>query len=209
MKPHLLPWSLTFSFRRAVRGGVETQQLNHLLDLLGSVILSNMEDRWVWDLNRDDVFCVKDARNLLDETFLPKDDVPTRWIKCVPIKVNIFAWKVFLDRLPTSSNLSRRGVAIASLSYPNCNVESEDTTHLFFRCGLAKDVMWLVCQWWNLGLQTYNSYSDWLAWFKSVRLGSKIKDALEGVFLRYLVELMEFQESLPFCSYKTAKILYF
>nr|GEV20092.1 RNA-directed DNA polymerase, eukaryota, reverse transcriptase zinc-binding domain protein [Tanacetum cinerariifolium] len=33
------------SFRRAVRGGVETQQLNHLLDLLGSVILSNMEDR--------------------------------------------------------------------------------------------------------------------------------------------------------------------
>nr|GFC11609.1 RNA-directed DNA polymerase, eukaryota [Tanacetum cinerariifolium] len=80
-------------FRRAVRGWVETQQLNHLLDLLGSVILSNMEDRWVWDLNGDAVFRVKDARNLLDETFLPKDDVPTRWIKCVPIKVNIFAWK--------------------------------------------------------------------------------------------------------------------
>nr|GEX40318.1 RNA-directed DNA polymerase, eukaryota [Tanacetum cinerariifolium] len=35
------------SFRRAVRGGVETQQLNHFLDLLGLVILSNMEDRWV------------------------------------------------------------------------------------------------------------------------------------------------------------------
>nr|GEZ18936.1 hypothetical protein [Tanacetum cinerariifolium] len=47
------------SFRRAVRGGVETQQLNHLLDLLGSVILSNMKDRWVWHLNGDGVFVLK------------------------------------------------------------------------------------------------------------------------------------------------------
>nr|GEZ04539.1 RNA-directed DNA polymerase, eukaryota [Tanacetum cinerariifolium] len=130
------------SFRRAVRGGVETQQLNHLLDLLGSVILSNMEDRWVWDLNGDGVFRVKDAHNLLDETFLPKDDVTTRWIKCVPIKVNIFAWKVFLDRLPTRSNLSKRGVAIASLSCPNCNAESEDTTHFFqLWVGEGRDVV--------------------------------------------------------------------
>ncbi|GJW89447.1 RNA-directed DNA polymerase, eukaryota [Tanacetum coccineum] len=193
------------SFRRAVRGGVETQQLNHLLDLLGSVILSNMDDRWVWDLNGDGVFRVKDARNLLDETFLPKDDVPTRWIKCVPIKVNIFAWKVFLDRLPTRSNLSRRGVAIASLSCPNCNAESEDTAHLFFSCGLAKDVMWLVCRWWNLGLQTFNSYSDWLAWFKSVRLGSKIKDVLEGVFYVTWWSLWSFRNHLLFAAIKPRK----
>ncbi|GJY34651.1 hypothetical protein Tco_0419120 [Tanacetum coccineum] len=39
--------SITSSFRRAVRGGAEAQQLVHLLDLLGPVILSNMEDRWV------------------------------------------------------------------------------------------------------------------------------------------------------------------
>nr|GEZ54401.1 RNA-directed DNA polymerase, eukaryota [Tanacetum cinerariifolium] len=58
---------------------------------------------------------------------------------------------------------SRRGVAIASVSCPNCNAASEDTAHLFFRCGLAKDVMRLVRRWWNLGLQTFNSYSDWLA----------------------------------------------
>ncbi|GJV94416.1 RNA-directed DNA polymerase, eukaryota [Tanacetum coccineum] len=190
------------SFSRAVRGGVETQQLNHLLDLLGSVILSNTDDRWVWDLNGDGVFRVKDARNLLDETFLPKDDVPTRWIKCVPIKVNIFAWKVFLDWLPTRSNLSRRGVVIASLSCLNCNVESEDTAHLFFSCGLAKDVTWLVCRWWNMGLQTFNSYSDWLAWFKSVWLGSKIKDVLEGVFYITWWSLRSFRNHLLFAAIK-------
>nr|GEV31328.1 RNA-directed DNA polymerase, eukaryota, reverse transcriptase zinc-binding domain protein [Tanacetum cinerariifolium] len=54
--------SISFSFRRPVRGGVESQQHDHLSVLLESVILSNMEDRWFWDLNGDGVFRVKDVR---------------------------------------------------------------------------------------------------------------------------------------------------
>ncbi|GJR94146.1 RNA-directed DNA polymerase, eukaryota [Tanacetum coccineum] len=66
--------SITSSFRRFVRGGVESFQLDHLKVLLEPVILSNMEDRWYWDLNGDGVFRVKDARNLIDEFFIPKGD---------------------------------------------------------------------------------------------------------------------------------------
>ncbi|GJV42609.1 hypothetical protein Tco_1421049 [Tanacetum coccineum] len=51
-------------------------------------ILSSLEDRWVWDLNGEGVFCVKDVRNLLDDVFLPKAPIATRWIKYVPIKLN-------------------------------------------------------------------------------------------------------------------------
>ncbi|GKD19081.1 hypothetical protein Tco_1208239, partial [Tanacetum coccineum] len=58
---------------------------------------------------------VSDIRNLVDETFLPKDEVATRWIKYIPIKINIFAWKVRLDRLPTRLNLVHRGVQLVSL----------------------------------------------------------------------------------------------
>ncbi|GJR07870.1 RNA-directed DNA polymerase, eukaryota [Tanacetum coccineum] len=90
------------------------------------LILSNMEDRWIWDLNGDGGFCVKEVRNLLDVTFLPKTDSPTRWIKTIPIKVNIFAWKVSLDRLPTRSNLARRGVLVPSSSCLICNVSDEE-----------------------------------------------------------------------------------
>nr|GEY14169.1 putative nucleotidyltransferase, ribonuclease H [Tanacetum cinerariifolium] len=81
--------SISFSFRRPVRGGVESQQHDHLSVLLDSVILSNMEDRWFWNLNGDSVFRVKDVRILLDEAFLPKMEVPTRWIKSIPIKEKI------------------------------------------------------------------------------------------------------------------------
>ncbi|GKD58722.1 hypothetical protein Tco_1296231 [Tanacetum coccineum] len=94
--------SISSSFRRPVRGGEEAQQLDQLSVILDSVSLSNMDDRWYWDLNGDGVFLDKDVRSLLDEVFLPKMDAPTRWIKCIPIKVNVFVWKLSLDRLPTS-----------------------------------------------------------------------------------------------------------
>nr|GEV07197.1 RNA-directed DNA polymerase, eukaryota [Tanacetum cinerariifolium] len=112
-------------------------KLDLLLGLLGSVLLSNMGDRRVWDLNRDGVFRVKDVRNLLDETFLPKSEMPTRWLKCILIKVNVFVWKAFLDRLPTHLNLARRNVVAASLSCLVCDATPEDTSHLFFQlqCG--------------------------------------------------------------------------
>ncbi|GJX46083.1 RNA-directed DNA polymerase, eukaryota [Tanacetum coccineum] len=70
--------SVDLSFRRAVRGGVEAQQFAQLRDMLDTVILSNLEDRWRWDLNGSGSFCVCDVRNLLDEFFLPKDERVTR-----------------------------------------------------------------------------------------------------------------------------------
>nr|GEV67994.1 RNA-directed DNA polymerase, eukaryota, reverse transcriptase zinc-binding domain protein [Tanacetum cinerariifolium] len=56
-------------------GGVESHQLSLLTNLLDTVILSNMEDRWCFDLNGDGRFCVKDVRCLLDDVFLPKAEV--------------------------------------------------------------------------------------------------------------------------------------
>nr|GEV63010.1 RNA-directed DNA polymerase, eukaryota [Tanacetum cinerariifolium] len=105
-----LQLSVESSFRCPVRGGIESHQLEKLLELLGLVIMSNSCDRWYWDLNGNGVFCVKDVRRLLDDFFLPKADVATRWIKQIPIKINIFAWRVFLDRLPSKMNLLRRGI---------------------------------------------------------------------------------------------------
>ncbi|GJT66356.1 RNA-directed DNA polymerase, eukaryota [Tanacetum coccineum] len=134
------------SFRRHVRGGVETQQLENIQDLVRSKVLSNVDDRWAWDLNGGGDFCVKDARDLVDEVLLPKENVATRWIKTIPIKVNVFAWKLHLDRLPTRSNLLKRGIQVQSSLCPICNVLQEDTSHLFFSCDVALAISRLICQ---------------------------------------------------------------
>ncbi|GJV59603.1 RNA-directed DNA polymerase, eukaryota [Tanacetum coccineum] len=168
------------SFRRHVRGGVETQQLENIQDLVRSKVLSNVDDRWAWDLNGDGDFCVKDARDLVDEVLLPKENVATRWIKTIPIKVNVFAWKLHLDRLPTRSNLLKRGIQVQSSLCPICNVLQEDTSHLFFSCDVALAISRLICQWWNVSWSPVDFYSGWLEWFNSIRLGSKLKGILEG-----------------------------
>ncbi|GJY28424.1 RNA-directed DNA polymerase, eukaryota [Tanacetum coccineum] len=143
---------------------------------------------------------VKDVRSMLDEAFLPKMEVPTRWIKSIPIKVNVFAWKLYLDRLPTRSNLSRRNVSLPSLACPLCDHVLEDSSHLFFGCSVAKDIEKLICRWWNLDVHPYESYDDWLSWFKSIRLGSKTKEVLEGVFYVSWWSLWNFRNQFLFAS---------
>ncbi|GJU13118.1 RNA-directed DNA polymerase, eukaryota [Tanacetum coccineum] len=139
------------SLRRPVRGGSESSQLSLLQEYIEGTILSSLEDRWVWDLNGEGVFCVKDVRNLLDDVFLPKAPIATRWIKYVPIKLNVFAWKVHLNKiwggLPTRVNLQHRGVLVSDPSCPICHSEDEDLAHLFFRCSLVTDIVRLVCPW--------------------------------------------------------------
>nr|GEU38326.1 RNA-directed DNA polymerase, eukaryota [Tanacetum cinerariifolium] len=152
---------------------------------------------------------VKDLRNLLDESFLPKDSTTTRWVKSIPIKINVFAWKVYLDRLPTRLNLIRRDVQVPSLSCPVCNAAYEDMSHLLFSCDLANDVVRFVCRWWNLTWSPLGSYSEWLSWFNSIRLCSRIKGMLEGVFYVTWWCLWNFRNQLLFATQNPRKDVIF
>nr|GEU82883.1 ribonuclease H-like domain-containing protein [Tanacetum cinerariifolium] len=125
--------SLDASFRRPVRDGVERSQREDLVSLMGGISLFVSANRWVCDLTGDGEFRVRDIRTTLDNLFLPSSVVATRWVKHVPIKVNIFAWRARLDRLPTHGNLISRGVLLDSSYSPNCDLATEDSHHLFLR----------------------------------------------------------------------------
>ncbi|GKB14876.1 RNA-directed DNA polymerase, eukaryota, partial [Tanacetum coccineum] len=143
---------------------------------------------------------VRDVRNLLDDVFLPKAPIATRWIKYVPIKLNVFAWKVHLNRLPTRVNLQHRGVLVSDPSCPICHSEDEDLAHLFFRCSLVTDIVRLVCRWWNIAWASIDSYSNWLHWFNAIRLSPKVKDLLEGVFYITWWSIWRFRNQVLFSS---------
>nr|GEY20640.1 RNA-directed DNA polymerase, eukaryota [Tanacetum cinerariifolium] len=179
------------------------------IDLIGSSVLVNAEDRWFWDLNGNGVFCVIDVRNLLDESFLPKEATVTRWVKFVSIKINFLAWKVSLVRLPTRVNLMHRGIYVSSLPCPICSSHIEDTSHLLFSCTMAADVTRLVCRWWDLVWSPFGSYSEWISWFNSIRLGSNLKSMLEGVFYVTWWCLWNFRNRLLFAAQKSRKDVIF
>ena len=121
-------------------------------------------------------------RKVIDEKRLPQVDTMTRWIKCVPIKVNVLAWKVKMDVLPRRLNISRHGIYIDTILCPVCECGVESSKHLFFSCCLARQVARRISKWWDVTYEDVNSYVEWAAWLLSLRISSKLKVMLEGVF---------------------------
>ncbi|GJV79741.1 RNA-directed DNA polymerase, eukaryota [Tanacetum coccineum] len=174
--------SLSSSFRRNPRGGIEEEQLLLLVEKISSVLLSNSSDRWRWTLSSSDTFSVKSARNHIDDVLLPSLGSSTRWVNLVPIKINILAWKVCKDILPTRFNLSLRGIDIDSILCPVCHMAGESSSHLFFSCNVAQLLSQKIASWWELEVVDFHSYDDWISWLSSLRLSKGAKTILEGIF---------------------------
>nr|GEZ26864.1 RNA-directed DNA polymerase, eukaryota, reverse transcriptase zinc-binding domain protein [Tanacetum cinerariifolium] len=98
---------LEFFFRRGVGG---SNMSSVLVEVVKSIKLVLMEDRWLWNLESSGEFSVSSIWMKIDELRLPRVSDKMRWVKYVPIKVKVFAWKVMVDALPTRFNLSRRGI---------------------------------------------------------------------------------------------------
>ncbi|GJT64688.1 hypothetical protein Tco_1016168 [Tanacetum coccineum] len=111
----------------------------------------SIECRWKWDLESSGDFSVASVRKIIDDKSLSDVDSKTRWIKYVPIKVNVHAWKVKIDSLPTRFNVSRRD-------------------KLFAR-SLVGDVPYVEVE----------SYEDWYNWLVNLGISSMHKQMFEGV----------------------------
>ncbi|GKD80551.1 RNA-directed DNA polymerase, eukaryota, reverse transcriptase zinc-binding domain protein [Tanacetum coccineum] len=114
-----------------------------MLNEIGQLNIVASEDTCVWNLGPNGTFTVKDARNIIDQKTLPY--LPsTSWDKIIPRKVNIFMWRLSLDRLPHRLNLSLRGMDIPAISCSSCNANAESAHHIFFECIIAFDLWKLV-----------------------------------------------------------------
>ena len=91
----------------------EEEEVGELMLLLHTVRLQvDRADRWRWKLEASNDFSVRSAYDFLSATPPLTLSVPVAslWHKDVPLKVVLFAWRLFQDRLPTKDNLHRRGV---------------------------------------------------------------------------------------------------
>ncbi|GJW28381.1 RNA-directed DNA polymerase, eukaryota [Tanacetum coccineum] len=126
-------------------------------------------------------FSVASIRSKIDTILLPSISCSaTKWIKYVPIKVNVLAWNVKQDALPTRFNLSRRGMPINIIACPICDHGAESSSHLFFACPLATQLRCKISLWWNLPYADIVSYPEWLSWIGSLRISLKSKIILEA-----------------------------
>ncbi|GJU72449.1 RNA-directed DNA polymerase, eukaryota, reverse transcriptase zinc-binding domain protein [Tanacetum coccineum] len=138
--------------RRLPRGGEESSQFNALLSHIGDVVLSDKKDTWEWSLNTSTGITVASVRTLIDANTLDVDSIATHWNRCVPIKVNIFLWRLVLNKLPTRVNLDRKGIDVDSTLCPICGDDVETVNQIFFSCEMAKDLWASLARWWSLDI---------------------------------------------------------
>ncbi|GJT09595.1 RNA-directed DNA polymerase, eukaryota, reverse transcriptase zinc-binding domain protein [Tanacetum coccineum] len=175
---------LCSSLRRMPRGGVKQQQLSDLC---------NGE------------FSIASVRNFIDDHIIMVAAPKTRWIKTVPKKINILAWRVKMNNLPTRFNLSRRGMDLASIFCSTCNVAAETTSHIFFDCSMVKEIYNSIASWWDINILEMSSYEDWWDWLMTLHLPVKLKMFLEGVFYITWWLIWNFRNSSIFSSNPPSK----
>ena len=76
--------------------------------------------------------------------------------------------------------LSLRGIDITSILCPLCSIAVESSSHRLFSCHVARLLTLKVARWWDLEVNIFNSYGDWLIWFNNIRLPLKLKEILES-----------------------------
>ncbi|GJU42599.1 RNA-directed DNA polymerase, eukaryota, reverse transcriptase zinc-binding domain protein [Tanacetum coccineum] len=130
--------------RRHPRKGAESSQFEALQADIGNVVLTDQCDTWQWLLDVSPGYSVASVRSLVDARTLEVDSNATRWIRCIPIKVNVFWWRLSLNRLPSRVILDRKGIDVGSLLCPICQEEVESVNHIFFSCEMAKALSGLL-----------------------------------------------------------------
>ncbi|GKB86836.1 RNA-directed DNA polymerase, eukaryota, reverse transcriptase zinc-binding domain protein [Tanacetum coccineum] len=155
-----------WNWSRTNLGARNLSSFRDMLNEIGQVNIEVSEDTCVWSLGPKGTFTVKDARNLIDQKSLPS--LPsTTWEKSIPRKVNIFIWRLSLDRLPHRLNLSLRGMDILTISCSSCNANVESANHIFFECTIASDMWKLVYRWCDIPFVQALSFEAFKDWFSS------------------------------------------
>jgi hypothetical protein len=146
-------WDLRWRRRFFVWEESLVQELEHSIN---QVVLTESVDKWVWAPNVEEGFSVKSLYVTLERILLPQNNLThfecfafnSIWKSAVPSKVSALAWQLFLDRIPTKSNLCRRGIIrVGEDKCSVCGVGTETARHLFLHCPFTANVWYGVNRW--------------------------------------------------------------
>ncbi|GKB69208.1 RNA-directed DNA polymerase, eukaryota, reverse transcriptase zinc-binding domain protein [Tanacetum coccineum] len=142
-------WVWNWDWHLPLRG----RSLDDLNDLISSLNLPPLVvdsiDSWKHVLSPKGVFTVNYLSRSIDKPLAatsPNAQI-MQWNPWLPKMVNIFIWRVVLDRLPHLENLIARDVTVDS---DLCHLEPKNRDHLFFNCQRSVIVWRKKFSWWSI-----------------------------------------------------------
>jgi len=118
--------------------------------LLIVVIQVDFVDVWLWVLYPNVGYTVNGAYQSFAERASTPTSIPVTllWRKDIPLKVSVFAWRLFRNRLSSKVNFFRRGIIHLNSQHcvSGCGLQ-ELESHLFLICSLFSQIWQLLRTW--------------------------------------------------------------
>ncbi|XP_071700077.1 uncharacterized protein [Rutidosis leptorrhynchoides] len=140
---------------------------NHLFNMERNKLTSvadrlTTEDSWKWLLDNNGSFATKILTGIIDDKKLNTQTIFEETVrnKAIPQKINIFSWREKMGRLPTRSELDKRGIDLNTTLCPLCNDHVENLEHALTQCHHVKNVWTSFLKWWNLHFINVSNLND-------------------------------------------------
>ncbi|GJY83743.1 reverse transcriptase domain-containing protein [Tanacetum coccineum] len=153
------------------------------------------------------LYSVKSMRNHITSMSNHIDSHPTRWNKLLPIKVNILTWRVMNRRIPTRTNLDRRGIDLDSVRCPLCDEDLESEDHIFVSCEIASGIWKDILHWWNFSGISITHLEDVISLSDHVLLEIKFLNYFDVVVQTTIWHLWIFRNKTIFSQKRPQKSL--
>lgn len=129
----------------------EEETVTECATLLSDIVLQDtILDRWRWGLDPTIGYSVKGTYQYLtsSDSTVEQRNSNMVWLKHVPVKVSVFVWRLFRNRLPTKDNLIRRMVLQQEDNgcVGGCG-NSDSAVHFILRCVTFGSLWHLIYKW--------------------------------------------------------------
>ncbi|XP_022040060.1 uncharacterized protein LOC110942593 [Helianthus annuus] len=159
----------------------EIIELDALIAEVAAVSLRDRKDDWKWLPDRSGLFSVRSVKKLFEVAEVDNNRYVIERCKWVPIKCNVFVWRVELNRIPTADALRKRGIQVGNGVCPLCKTDDESVEHIFTSCIVAV-ILWQKVSWW-CGMAPIYAFSvkDLLDVHKDRNINSGVKHVVQGI----------------------------
>ncbi|XP_022042172.1 uncharacterized protein LOC110944836 [Helianthus annuus] len=176
----------------------EMVEITELNNVISRVILSDSKDEWGWSSEHSNEFSVKEVKRLIQNNNMHTDLDKYEWNGWIPRKVNIFGWRMNLDRLSTRTTLARRNITMASVVCPLCGEKDETVQHIFGSCYISSVVWHLVSRWLPISpIYTFN-ISDLLRVHNHINRPAAMKKMVHAIILTVCWSLWKLRNDVVF-----------
>lgn len=182
---------------------VAVNELVSMLSLDINARFNHNHDVWEWSLCNSKIFSIRSVRCLLTSGKKDSNRLIFPWTKVLPMKINVFGWRLLMNRLPSKDSLMRRGLNINNPDCILCGEQAESLDHLMTGCVISKELWKEIEDWCNIPPMILFSAKDLIFYHIYIKGSNSRKEIIQSIILVACWVIWKSRNDMVFNGLKT------